>query len=128
VSLDSADALSGIAMRPELVAQTDAIPFHYDVYDLRVPTGYTGPVKLQYLAYASASPSPAGFQPPVKGVEVYDWSSESWRVLPAASAGQSQKALTIDLQPGEVATGVVRIRAQEQNTGVIISNLQLVAS
>ena len=85
-------------------------------------------MKLQYLAYASASPSPAGLQPPVKGVEVYDWSSESWRVLPAASAGQSQKALTIDLQPGEVATGVVRIRAQEQNTGVIISNLQLVAS
>ncbi|HEX6349368.1 MAG TPA: hypothetical protein VF160_08260 [Candidatus Dormibacteraeota bacterium] len=128
VSLEAVDALSGIAPRPELVAQTGAIPFHYDVYDLRVPAGYTGPVKLQYLSYMAASSTPAGFQPPVKDVEVYDWSTDSWRALPAAVAGQPQRALTVDLAPGELAGGVVRIRAQEQNTGVINSSLQLVAS
>src|SRR5207248_3125183 len=105
VSLDSADSLSGIALRPELVAQTDSIPFHYDVYDLKVPPGYSGPVKLQYVAYPSTGSSSA-FQPPVKSVEVYDWTADSWRALPAAAAGQAQRPLSIDLKPGEAVGGV----------------------
>jgi len=125
VSLESADSLSGIAIRPELVAQTDSIPFHYDVYDLKVPAGYGGPVKLQYVAYPAASGSASAFQPPVKSVEIYDWTADSWRALPAAGAGAVQRPLSIDLKPGETAGGVIRVRAQEQNTGVVNSSLQL---
>jgi hypothetical protein len=128
VSLESADSLSGIALRPELVAQTDSIPFHYDVYDLKVPAGYSGPVKLQYVAYPAASGSSSAFQPPVKSVEIYDWTADSWRALPAAAAGVAQRPLSIDLKPGETAGGVIRVRAQEQNTGVVNSSLQLVGS
>ena len=128
VSLEAVDALSGIAPRPELVAQTDAIPFHYDVYDLRIPAGYTGPVKLQYLAYAAPSQVSNAFQPPVKGIEVYDWTVGTWRALPTAAPGQPQRSMSIDLKPGELAAGVVRVRAQEQNTGVVNSNLQLAAT
>ena len=128
VSLESADSLSGIALRPELVAQTDSIPFHYDVYDLKVPPGYSGPVKLQYVAYPAVGTSSVAFQPPVKSMEIYDWTADSWRALAPAAAGQPQRPLSIDLHPGETAGGVIRVRAQEQTTGVVNSALQLVGS
>jgi hypothetical protein len=126
VSLESSDQLSGIALRPELVAQTDSIPFHYDVYDLKVPAGYRGTVKLQYVAYPAVGSVPSGYQPQVKSVEIYDWSADSWRALPSAATGQAQRPLSVDLKPGETAGGVIRVRAQEQNTGVVNSVLQLV--
>ena len=46
----------------------------------------------------------------------------------AAAAGVAQRPLSIDLKPGETAGGVIRVRAQEQNTGVVNSSLQLVGS
>jgi hypothetical protein len=126
VALESADALSGIALRPELVAQNDASPYHYAVYDMKIPAGYSGGVKVQYIAYpASANPA-LNYQFPVKSVEVYDWTSGSWRALAQAPAGSS-RALNVDLQAGELLGGVVRVRALEQSLGAVNQNLMLVA-
>jgi hypothetical protein len=127
VTLESADALSGIARRPELVAQNDTTPYHYDVYDMTIPTGYSGGVKIQYIAYPAAPNPTVGFQYPVQSVEVYDWSSGSWRALAQAPAGQPSRALNVDLKAGEQLGGVVRVRALEQSVGALNQNLGLVA-
>ena len=129
VVLESADALSGIALRPELVAQTDSKPYHFDVYDMTLPAGYTGRVKLQYSAYpAPSSPAAVGYQYPIQSVEVYDGTAGTWRPLPQAPPNRAGSTLTVDLTAGEYQGGVVRVRALEQVVGALNQNLGLVAA
>ena len=44
-------------------------------------------------------------------VEVYDWSSASWKALPVSSLRQG----SVPLEAGERAGGVIRVRVRESS-------------
>lgn len=119
--MESVDSL-GLAPRAELVLGGSAVPYHFDVFDLAVPTGYTGQVRLGY----DVSVAGTGVAQPVRSVEVYDWESGGWRTLPASSASPSLRSLTATLSPSEVE-GAVRVRVSEQ-ASFGTSNMRLVGS
>ncbi len=122
ISLDSIDSL-GLAPKASVLFSGSTVPVHYDVFDLAIPSGYAGPVKLSYDAAAAAS---LGGTQGVRSVEVYDWGAGTWRALPTGSPGQSIRSLTTDLTAGET-NRVVRVRVLEQaNAGM--SNLGLTSS
>ena len=107
VTMQSADALSGIAPRPRLVSNYGSADgsTQVDVYDFDLPSGLTTPTVLSYQM-------PDMSQPNVRSVEVYDWNAHRWRALPKQSVtarSQAPAALT----PGELAQGEVRVRVVE---------------
>jgi hypothetical protein len=122
VALDSIDSL-GLASKASVVFSGSTVPLHYDVFDLAIPAGYAGPVKLGYDAAGTASLS--GSQS-VRSVEVYDWSAGTWRALPTTSAAQNVRSLTADLTAAETK-GVVRVRVFEQ-ANAVASNMRLTSS
>ncbi len=107
VTVLAADSLTGIAPRPRLVSNYGSSDggTQVDVYDFDLPGGLTVPTVLSYQM-------PDMQQPNVRSVEVYDWSTRTWRSLPrqAASARSQGPA---QLRAGELAQGLVRVRVVE---------------
>jgi hypothetical protein len=108
IQLQAADSLAGIAPRPRLVSNflpTTGDSDQVDVYDFDLPLGLTSAVGLSYQLL-DGSPST------VRSVEVYDWSTGSWRALPKQQVPVKTTGPT-PLAPGELAQGVVRVRVDE---------------
>lgn len=124
VALESVDSLS-FAPPPLALLSDSAVPYHYDVFDLEVPPGYSGPLKLTYDATSGAGVNSPAAQAPVRSIEVYDWTSGTWRPLPATASGASARSVTAALAAGE-APGMVRVRVNEQ-TDYPAANMRLVA-
>jgi hypothetical protein len=126
VSLESVDTLSGTVGRPSLLLTEPKTGYRYDVYDLTVPTGYSGPLKLAYSTFGISPAAVQEYQP--RSVAIYNWTTGEWRDLgaPITSGGRT---LTTPIAPGEAAAGRVRVRVNEQGYSVYGQNgLQLVAS
>lgn len=109
IQLGSSDGLASGRARARLVSTFggQAQP-EMDVYDLELPRGVTGRLMLNYWLLDEPS---AG----VHSVEVYDWSSQDWRPLPAWRPQPNQKGSQqqTPLGPSEVAGAVVRVRVLE---------------
>jgi hypothetical protein len=106
VQLQGADSLVGVAPRPRLVSNFYAgDSSQFDVYDFDLPVGLAVPVGLSYQMLDTN-------QPNVRSVEVYDWALHSWRALPKQPMPVRTQG-QVPLTPGEVASGVVRVRVQE---------------
>ncbi|HLH67865.1 MAG TPA: hypothetical protein VKY90_02245 [Candidatus Dormibacteraeota bacterium] len=107
VRLQSSDSLLGMAPRPRLVSgisNADGTS-QVDVYDLNIPAGLTSTPALSYTFVDSPDPA-------VQSVEVYDWSTHTWRALPKQQLPlRSQQPVA--LTPGEVQGNVVRVRVRE---------------
>ena len=114
VSLDSVDSL-GLAPKASVLFSGSTVPVHYDVFDLVIPAGYAGPVKLDYESSAAAIG--LGGSQGARSVEVYDWGTGTWRALPTTAASQNLRSLTADLTPAETR-GVVRVRVLEPSNAV----------
>lgn len=110
VSLQSADSLSSTRVKTRLVStysgdgSTTGV---VDDYDLEIPRGVQGPFQLGYVYLDSGSS-------PVASVEVYDWTTHSWRQLPAQGAPY-RSPQTAQLSAGETAGGVIRARVHESS-------------
>jgi hypothetical protein len=107
VRLQSSDSLLGMMPRPRLVSGVSNADgtSQVDVYDLDIPPGLTSTPSLSYTFVDSPDPS-------VQSVEVYDWSTHTWRALPKQQLPlRSQQPVT--LNPGEVQGNVVRVRVHE---------------
>lgn len=122
VTMDSIDTLP--AVRPaRIVSSYTVLPRYVDVYDLEVPAGVTGPLKLSY----SLPPLPAGTYVDRTGtssMDIYDWSLGSWIPLPRQSGAA---VAAISLPPGKTLGGIARIRVVESNPNGSGSNVKLVA-
>jgi hypothetical protein len=108
VGLQSIDSLASVRTETRLVSTYSgdgSTPGLMDVYDLQVPNGVTGGVQLGYV-YLNMANSTVG------SVEVYDWSTHSWRALPAQGPPYRPQQ-TASLNPGEFASGTVRTRIHE---------------
>jgi len=107
ITMQSADALSGIAPRPRLVSNFGSPDgsTQVDVYDFDLPNGLTTPPVLSYQM-------PDMSQPNVRSVEVYDWTAHTWRGLPKQSVTARSQAPAA-LNAGEVTGGEVRVRVIE---------------
>ncbi|HEX6547690.1 MAG TPA: hypothetical protein VF134_02995 [Candidatus Dormibacteraeota bacterium] len=127
VGLESVDTLAGNVPRPSLLLTEPKTGVRYDVYDLTVPPGYGGALKLSYFTFGvpqTASPVQP-FTP--HALAVYNWATGQWRELgtPVSSNGRTQ---TTPLDPGESAGGLVRVRVLESGYTVYSQNgLQLVS-
>ncbi len=107
VRLQSSDTLLGTAPRPRLVsgASNGDGTSQVDVYDLDLPVGLASTPALSYTFVDSPDPT-------VQSVEVYDWGTHSWRALPKQQVPlRSQQP--VNLNPGEVQGGVIRVRVRE---------------
>ncbi len=128
VGLEAVDSLAGISPRPSLLASGSTVPYHYDVFDLAIPAGYPGPLKLSYFSYGTPAAVQTGvLQPalPIRSIEVYDWQAGTWRALPAAASAPRTQTMTASLTAGETLNGV-RVRVNEQNSSLGLAQLQLV--
>jgi hypothetical protein len=107
VTMQSADALAGIAPRPRLVSNYGSADgsTQVDVYDFDLPPGLTAPSVLSYQM-------PDMSQPNVRSIEVYDWNSRTWRAMPKQPVNARSQG-PVPLNPGEVASGEVRVRVVE---------------
>jgi hypothetical protein len=108
VELQSADSLASIKPNTRMVSTYSgdgSTAGLVDVYDLEIPNGVKGALRLGYVYLDMANA-------PVDSVEVYDWAAHTWRALPAQ--GQPYRGpQSASLNPGEVAGGVVRTRIHE---------------
>jgi hypothetical protein len=109
VSLQSSDSLSSTRVRTRLVStySGDGSTGVVDDYDLEIPKGVQGPFQLGYVYLDSGSS-------PVASVEVYDWTTHTWRQLPAQGAPY-RGPQTAQLSSGETAGGVIRARVHESS-------------
>jgi hypothetical protein len=109
VGLQSADSLGSLIRAKTRLVSTysgdGSTAGLVDVYDLEIPRGVTGALQLGYV-YLNMANSPVG------SVEVYDWSTHTWRTLPAQGPPYRGQQ-TEPLGPGEVAGGVLRARIHE---------------
>jgi hypothetical protein len=80
-----------------------------DVYEFDLPAGLKSSVGLGYTFVD-------GLQTQVRSVEVFDWSSHSWRSLKPQPIS-SPRAVAAALAPGEVGAGTVRVRVRESEPG-----------
>lgn len=75
------------------------------VYDMRVPP-QAGPLSVRYGARFVL---PGQAEPPPSSVEVYNWKTAGWRILPGSGRPQYAYVET-PLEDGEVNEGLVRVR------------------
>jgi hypothetical protein len=108
VELQSADSLASVKPNTRMISTYSgdgSTPGLVDVYDLEIPNGVKGALRLGYVYLNMANA-------PVDSVDVYDWVAHTWRALPAQ--GQPYRGpQNAALNPGEVAGGVVRTRIHE---------------
>jgi hypothetical protein len=111
VALESADSVAGAAPRSRLVSSFlgDGVK-QMDVYDFDLPTGIKSGAALGYTFMDGVQAKSS-----VRGVDVFDWTTHSWRPLPAQPASGARPSAP--LNPGELATGTVRVRVDESEPG-----------
>ena len=117
VEMESIDVLPAVR-QARIVSSYTILPRYVDVYDLEIPNGVGGALKLSY----SLPPATSG-TPPVSSIEVYDWTEGTWTALPRQGG---QAAGAVSLQPGQVLGGVARVRVVESNALSAGGSLKLV--
>jgi hypothetical protein len=111
VALESADSVAGAAPRSRLVSSFlgDGVK-QIDVYDFDLPTGIKSGAALGYTFMDGVQAKSS-----VRGVDVFDWTTHSWRPLPTQPVSGARPSAA--LNPGELATGTVRVRVNESEPG-----------
>jgi hypothetical protein len=111
VALESADSVAGAAPRGRLVSSFlgDGVT-QVDVYDFDLPSGIKSGVSLGYTYL-----DPLQAKSSVRAVEVFDWTTHSWRSLPTQPVSGGRPSAP--LGSGELATGTVRVRVNESEPG-----------
>lgn len=112
VGLEAADSLGGAGPRARLVSSFlgDGVS-QVDVYDFDLPAGVKAATSLGYT-FVEGLPS----QSAVRGVDVFDWSSHTWRPLPSQPAAGARPS-GVPLSSGQTAGGTVRVRVRESEPG-----------
>lgn len=77
-----------------------------DAYEIRVPSTSSN----LSLLFARGTLTPG--DPGRKSLEVYDWSTNTWRGI---AEGTGSGTVSVPLDPSEVSSGVVRLRVMEVN-------------
>ena len=108
IRLQSADQLPGGVVTANLASASNGGSSWVDVYDLELPAGVTQQLTLRYVTPTLQN---RGLQASPGTVEVYDWSSATWKALPVSSLRQG----TAVLETGQRAGGVVRVRVRESS-------------
>jgi hypothetical protein len=108
VRLQAADQLPAGLVTANLAAASQASGTWVDVYDLELPPGVSQALTLRYVTPTLQS---RGMQASPGTVEVYDWSSATWKPLQVSSLRQGSVAL----EAGQRAGGVIRVRVRESS-------------
>jgi hypothetical protein len=103
--------VAGAAPRSRLVSSFlgDGVK-QIDVYDFDLPTGIKSGAALGYTFMDGVQAKSS-----VRGVDVFDWTTHSWRPLPTQPVSGARPSAA--LNPGELATGTVRVRVNESEPG-----------
>jgi hypothetical protein len=112
VQLESVDSLAAVAAQPRIVSMVSDNAYTFDVFDIEVPAGVATPG----LALSYFYPTPTGqtiTNAAVRSVDVYDWTTGSWRAMPRFPA--TGRGLSTPVEPAEVHGGIIRVRVNELN-------------